>query len=167
VALKSGALRGDIGPARPAWTAAQQGSGKNDHRFGGGFRSSLFSLYGAIPGGTVGLFTDRIEAGLERALDGVSMRQRVTAKNIANSMTPGYHAQRVDFEQSLASAISSGDDPSQAAISISDSGGTPGPDGNTVVMEHEVTDLQRASLQYQAVIDAVNFKLGVLGKAVR
>ncbi len=115
----------------------------------------------------MGLFTDRIEAGLERALDGVSVRQQVTAQNIANSMTPGYHAQRVDFEQNLSEALSGADDPSQAAITVTDAGGTPGPDGNTVVMEHEVSDLNRESLQYQAVIDAVNFKLGVLSKAVR
>lgn len=114
----------------------------------------------------MGLFTDRIEAGLERALDGVSMRQRVTATNIANSMTPGYHAQKVDFEQSLATALQGDTDPSQAAISVADAGGTAGPDGNTVVMENEVTNLNRANLQYQAVVDAVNFKLGVLGKAV-
>lgn len=115
----------------------------------------------------MGLFTDRIEAGLERALDGVSLRQRVTAKNIANSMTPGYHAQKVDFEQSLASALQGDQDPAQAQISVSETGGFAGPDGNTVVMEQEMTNLSRANLQYQAVIDAVNFKIGVLQKAVR
>ncbi len=111
------------------------------------------------------LFVDTSESALERALDGLSMRQQVTANNIANSLTPGYHAQSVDFESSLSDALANGD-PQDAQISVQDSGDTPGPDGNSVSMEKETTTLMRTNLQYQAAIDAVNFKLGVLRQAI-
>ena len=35
------------------------------------------------------------------------MRQRVIANNIANINTPGYHAQRVEFENALAASVKS------------------------------------------------------------
>ena len=43
------------------------------------------------------------------ALDGIALRQRVIADNIANVDTPGYRATSVDFETSLRAAIASGD----------------------------------------------------------
>ncbi len=57
----------------------------------------------------MGLFDDGASLALGSALDSVSHRQRMTAQNIANVMTPGYRAQRVHFEDSLASAVQSGD----------------------------------------------------------
>jgi len=38
---------------------------------------------------------------LARAMDTYTLRQRVTASNIANADTPGYNRKRVDFEQEL------------------------------------------------------------------
>lgn len=43
---------------------------------------------------------------LRSALDGLALRQRVTANNIANINTPGFHARRVTFEDSLARSVS-------------------------------------------------------------
>ncbi|MET0860808.1 MAG: flagellar basal body protein [Microbacterium sp.] len=45
---------------------------------------------------------------LSSALDGLSLRQRAIADNIANINTPGYHAKRVQFEDALRSAIADG-----------------------------------------------------------
>jgi flagellar basal-body rod protein FlgB len=42
---------------------------------------------------------------LQQSLDGLSMRQRATANNIANVDTPGYKAQQVSFEGHLAQAV--------------------------------------------------------------
>src|SRR5690606_38210897 len=42
------------------------------------------------------------------ALDGLALRQRVIANNVANLNTPGYLAQRVSFERELAQAVRSG-----------------------------------------------------------
>ena len=45
---------------------------------------------------------------MNSALDGLSMRQRVIADNIANIQTPGFLAGRVSFEASLAAAVADG-----------------------------------------------------------
>jgi len=51
-----------------------------------------------------GLFTitDRL---LEKALDGVAARQRLTAHNIANANTPGYKRYTLSFETALKQAL--------------------------------------------------------------
>lgn len=55
------------------------------------------------------MFDSVTSVALQSALDGLSLRQRVTANNIANVNTPGYHAQRVSFEDALARSVSNGD----------------------------------------------------------
>jgi flagellar basal-body rod protein FlgB len=114
----------------------------------------------------VELFTDRVGAGIERALDGVAEQQRTTAANIANASTPGYRAQRVSFQDSLLEAMNGGDDPRGSAITSSDAN-TPGDlTGNTVQLDAEVTNQQREGLQYQALAQAMTFKLGLWRTAI-
>jgi flagellar basal-body rod protein FlgB len=118
-------------------------------------------------GGTaVELFTDRVTAGLERALDGLAQRQRVTSANIANAATPGYRAQRVLFEDDLAAAMRAPGDPRAASISTVDAGTPARADGNSVQLDAEVAELQREGLAYQAVAQAVSFKLSLWRTAV-
>ncbi|WP_067199930.1 flagellar basal body rod protein FlgB [Microbacterium sp. XT11] len=45
---------------------------------------------------------------LVSALDGLALRQRSIAENIANVNTPGYHAKRVRFEDALRAAVADG-----------------------------------------------------------
>ncbi|WDF33759.1 flagellar basal body protein [Arthrobacter agilis] len=56
---------------------------------------------------------------MRSALDGLALRQRVTANNIANVNTPGFHAQRVSFEDALARSVSMGDGSVQATTDTS------------------------------------------------
>lgn len=111
------------------------------------------------------LFTDPVQSGIERALVGVSLRERVTADNIANAMTPGFRAQRVDFESSLAQAMRAGR-PDRAAITIRDTADAGKLDGNNVNLEDEVSEQTRGGLQYQALVAAANHKLGLLKTAI-
>ena len=112
------------------------------------------------------LFTDRVSAGVERALDGVAEQQRMTAANIANASTPGYRAQRVSFQDSLASALADGVDPRSAAFRTTDAGTPTDLSGNTVQLEDEIAAQQREGLQYQALAQAMTFKLGLWQKAL-
>ena len=48
-------------------------------------------------------------AALSSALDGLALRQRTIASNIANVNTPGYTAKRVVFEDALAKSVENGD----------------------------------------------------------
>ena len=47
-------------------------------------------------------------AALASAMDGLALRQRAIANNIANVNTPNYHAKRVSFEAALADSVKSG-----------------------------------------------------------
>lgn len=58
-------------------------------------------------------------AALTSALNGLSLRQRTIANNIANVNTPNYHAQRVSFEDALAQSVQSGDGHVQATSAAS------------------------------------------------
>ena len=46
---------------------------------------------------------------IQTSLDGLAARQRIISQNLANSETPGYLSQNVNFEDSLRSAMASGD----------------------------------------------------------
>jgi flagellar basal-body rod protein FlgB len=113
----------------------------------------------------VDFLTDVTTSGLERALQGLTARQQATAANIANAQTPGYRAQRVTFEDSLASAMNAGD-PQNASIDTVDAGTPANITGNTVQLDAEVTDLQKEGLQYQAVASAISFKYSLLRTAI-
>jgi flagellar basal-body rod protein FlgB len=56
---------------------------------------------------------------LSSALDGLALRQRTIANNIANVNTPGYHARRVSFEDALARSVAAGDGRVTAATGVS------------------------------------------------
>ena len=63
--------------------------------------------------------SDAVGLVLATALDAVSLRQRVTADNIANVDTPGFRATSVDFETSLRSAIEDGEFDADETVSVS------------------------------------------------
>ena len=111
------------------------------------------------------LFGDVTQVALESALDNVALRQRVTASNLSNAATPGYHAQRVDFESALASALRAGE-PANVGATISDANTPDNGNGNTVSMENESTALMRNGLQYQSLVQAVNYRFDILRSAI-
>ena len=113
------------------------------------------------------MFTDGVQSALERALDGVSLRQRVISQNIANAATPGYQAQKVEFEGALADAIRNGGDLSQDMAQVSFTGDASGEDGNNVDLVSENASLMKSGLQYDALVQATNYKHNVLRAAVR
>jgi flagellar basal-body rod protein FlgB len=113
------------------------------------------------------LFTDNVQSALERAMDGVAMRQRISAQNIANALTPGYKAQTVSFESDLASALANGQDASQAAVTVQQSDAPADERGNSVDLATESTSLMTSGLQYESLVAATNYRLGVLRAALR
>lgn len=114
------------------------------------------------------LFTDSVQSALERALDGVALRQRVSAQNIANVMTPGYRAQQVSsFEGDLAAALATGQDPARTSLSVRDAGGEANESGNSVDLATESTALMKSGLQFEALVEATNYRFGILRSALR
>ncbi len=111
------------------------------------------------------IFTDRTMAALQAGLTGEAQRQRVTAHNVANINTPGFRAQRVEFEDSLSRALSSG---GSAPVSISKREATPywSLNDNTVSLEDETALLVKSGLHFEAMVQAVNAKFGLISTAI-
>ncbi|MEZ5266821.1 MAG: flagellar basal body protein [Acidimicrobiales bacterium] len=110
------------------------------------------------------IFTDRTQAALEVALLGEGQRQRVTSYNIANVNTPGFVPQKVEFEGRWRALDAKG----SARVAITQANGEPwmSLNENKVSLEEETTTLVRSGLHYEAVVNAVNAKFGLLGTAI-
>ena len=111
------------------------------------------------------LFTDGVTAAVEKALTGVSVRQRVTADNIANLATPGFRASRVAFEGDLAQALERRR-PEAARPTVTVDGAAPDVNGNNVSLDAETAILVKAGLQYDALVSALNYKLNIIRTAI-
>lgn len=114
--------------------------------------------------------SDAVSRVLGLALDGVSLRQRTTADNIANVDTPGFRARSVDFESSLRAAVSGGeitDNSSgglQAETQLTD---TPvGANGNNVDLRKETMAAVQSQYQYQVLTRAVNDRFNLLRDSI-
>ena len=103
---------------------------------------------------------------IQTSLDGLSARQRISAQNLANSETPGYIAQNVNFEDSLRSAMSAGD-PTDATVSTSNSSDPTLPNGNNVNVDAETVSLVDTGLRYQLATQSMNNEFSILRTSLR
>lgn|SRR5579875_2141262 len=116
-----------------------------------------------------GLFNDTTMQGLEYALNSLSLRQQVLANNIANSQTPGYISQDVDFEGQLASILS-GDttnvSPAASGTVVETPDLTTSNDGNTVNMESEMSKASETGILYDTLTQLTADRMGILKTAI-
>jgi flagellar basal-body rod protein FlgB len=103
---------------------------------------------------------------LQTALSGLAERQRVTADNIANIETPGYHAGRVLFEDTLRSAVAAGT-PQGARPVVAQSLEPTRLNGNNVNLDHETLSNVDTGLRYQLLLRALDGKFGLLHDAIK
>lgn len=101
---------------------------------------------------------------LTSALDGLAQRQRAIANNIANVNTPGYRAERVQFEDALAASIQNGDGTATATTGLSLE--PTQLNGNNVNLDTETLSNIDTVLRYQFATQAVNSKFGLLKAAI-
>ncbi|HXZ61617.1 MAG TPA: flagellar basal body protein [Acidimicrobiales bacterium] len=100
---------------------------------------------------------------LQFALDAVVNQQQSIANNIANDDTPGYQADQVTFQQSLAQALAGGG----VATAQSVPEGLPsGTNGNNVSLPTEMTLMQENDLENQTVVNALDDQFAVLSDAI-
>jgi flagellar basal-body rod protein FlgB len=122
---------------------------------------------------------DKTTGALQNSLAMRQLRHNLTTSNIANAETPGYHAQKIDFEDALARAI---DLEGLRSVSTSHSdhisvGGKSAkirpeiydnpeaavnPDGNTVDLEKEMSGLAENGIMYRAALQLINKKMAAL-----
>lgn len=113
-----------------------------------------------------GLFGDLATSSIYEAMQGLWAEQQADANNIANAETPGYKQQDVDFQSSLAQAIAAGN-PSQAQITTTTSNAPADQVGNNVSLSGQLVDEEKAGLQYQTMVDAMNARFQLLSTAIQ
>lgn len=111
------------------------------------------------------MFDSVTSVALGSALDGLTLRQRTIANNIANINTPNYHAKRVQFEDALAASVRSGD--GYAASTISTSQEPTQLNGNNVNLDTETLSTIDTVLRYQFAARAVGNEFTALRTAMR
>jgi flagellar basal-body rod protein FlgB len=118
------------------------------------------------------LFADRTSAALAKCLDGVGLRQRVIADNIANVETPGFTRSEVDFEGQLKEALGSSPDVAMKRIGDvnakvrADHMSPARSDGNNVSIDKEMAGMTKNTMQYEALIQLMNLKGSMLRSAI-
>jgi flagellar basal-body rod protein FlgB len=111
------------------------------------------------------MFDDVTNVALRSALDGLAMRQRVIADNIANIQTPGFLAGRVLFEDALSQAVHGGSGAAEATVARSLE--PTREDGNNVNLDHEVLANIDTNLRYQLALRAVDHEFSLVRTAAR
>ncbi|PZR54385.1 flagellar biosynthesis protein FlgB [Xylanimonas oleitrophica] len=91
---------------------------------------------------------------LSSALDGLALRQRVIADNVANLQTPGYQAKRVLFEDALAAAVDKGT--GAASPRVARSLEPTREDGNNVNLDQQTLANIDTNLRYQLATQAIS-----------
>lgn len=123
----------------------------------------------------VDFFIDEASATLARTLDGAAMRQKALANNIANAETPGFTRQEVSFEAQLQAIVDDQTIDSQtcmdelAGLSIDPHDDTKSPrneNGNNVSLEHEMSEMAKNTLQYEAAAQMLAMRLSALRTAI-
>lgn len=107
------------------------------------------------------------------ALDLNELRARVAGSNIANASQPGATAQQVDFSQveaalRNAAAATDGVEAGRWLATARDALGrvVPDSDGSAVQLDREVAEMAGASLQYQALTEALGRQFGLMRIAI-
>jgi flagellar basal-body rod protein FlgB len=99
--------------------------------------------------------TDGVMGVLQFALDALSLRSDAIAGNLANASTPGYVAEDVHFERSLAAALAARSTAS-ATVTVSPSPNPPSTDGNNVDVGQQLVEAEQTTLGYQVDVELLN-----------
>lgn len=117
----------------------------------------------------IDLFTDKTGIALGRALDGLALRHKAIANNIANAETPGFHRSEVNFEADLSAALATRGTAAskkklhelQPLVQM-DIDSPERPDGNNVNIDKEMADLAKTGLSYKAATTLLELKGSIL-----
>ncbi|WCI07434.1 flagellar basal body protein [Arthrobacter sp. OVS8] len=104
-------------------------------------------------------------AALASAMDGLALRQRAIANNIANVNTPNYHAKRVSFEAALADSVQSGNGSVGATTGTSLE--PTGLNGNNVNLDTETLSNIDTVLRFQFAARAIGGEFNAVRAAMR
>jgi len=104
---------------------------------------------------------EKVTADLERYMDLLSTRQKLTAGNIANADTPGYKSQDIDFQFEF-TTMTNGERPQ-----IINTQGLPTkPDGNNVDVDREARMLAENAMRFNVASTLVKGQLKTIQEAI-
>ena len=101
---------------------------------------------------------------LQFAVDGLQQQQQAIANNLANSETPGFTGTDVDFQSSLAQALSNPNG-GTASVAVTPDPSVAATDGNNVNTGNQMVDAEQNTLQYQATVDLLNAQFRLVSGA--
>jgi len=102
-----------------------------------------------------------VTANLERYMDLLSTRQKLTAANIANADTPGYQSQDIDFQFEFVT-MANGERPQI----INTPGLASRPDGNNVDVDREARMLAENAMRFNVASTLVKGQLKTIQEAI-
>jgi flagellar basal-body rod protein FlgB len=104
---------------------------------------------------------DPVAGQLERYMDLLSTRQKLVASNIANTDTPGYHTQDIDFQSEFQKAMADTPDILEVA-------GLPMKnDGNNVSLDREARLLSENALRFSVASSLMRSQIATLRSAIK
>jgi flagellar basal-body rod protein FlgB len=110
---------------------------------------------------------DTTQLALEAGMRGASLRQTLLTNNVANADTPGYQREDVNFQDTLRSAIASGEAGlAQVQFQPEVKPGSAGPTGNGVNIDHESAQLAENGLDYQAMTQVLGARDSIMRSAM-
>jgi flagellar basal-body rod protein FlgB len=111
---------------------------------------------------------DNTQLALERAISGASMRQSVLANNLANAETPGYRRMDVNFHDTLAQAMDTGQSTTIEAAQFTpqQDAQTMRADGNGVDIDTESAAMAKNGLEYEALLSVAKARIQIFQSAM-
>jgi flagellar basal-body rod protein FlgB len=110
---------------------------------------------------------DLTTQAIEWAMNGLERRSQVTANNIANAEVPNFRASRISFEGQLKEALQRSSLDTGQTMATTSTSDPVGPNGNNVGLENELVSLIETNLRQDAMVQAFNYKAGLLRTAMR
>ena len=97
---------------------------------------------------------------LQRYMDLLTVRQQLTASNIANADTPGYHTRDIDFSSDLSSALGTPSVREVENLPVKN-------DGNNVSIDREARSSAENSLRFQIATQLLQNQIRITRAAIQ
>ena len=113
---------------------------------------------------------EAVAGNLERYMSLLSVRQKLTASNIANADTPGYHTQDIDFRAEFAQQMQGQDSPcvpTTGPQAIEPAGLPVKADGNNVSLDRESRMLAENAMRFQVATSLAQSQLHAIRSAIQ
>jgi flagellar basal-body rod protein FlgB len=109
---------------------------------------------------------DNTQLALQSAMSGSMLRQSVLANDLANANTPNFRPEDVNFQQTLASAMTDGVSPTSVSYSPYTENVVNSADGNGVDSDTINADISENGLLYQDMTQIASTRNSILESAM-